>query len=103
MVIIVGERKNVEEYGFILNLGFFILKKPPDKDEIFYLNDGMYLFKDEVLKGNDPGPSPLEKDIIPDLLDRNVFSYSVEAPQFDIGRPDRLNIFLNIHLASSTE
>jgi NDP-sugar pyrophosphorylase family protein len=78
-------------------------EEKPSNGQISYLSAGMYLFEREVLKGIPWGPSSLEKEIIPGLLNRNVFAFSVDVPQFDIGTPERLSLFRNMHLATSTK
>lgn len=73
------------------------------KNHFDYLNAGMYLFEREILEGIPRGPSSLEKEVIPGILNKDVFAFPVDTPQFDIGTPERLNLFRNMYLATSTQ
>jgi NDP-sugar pyrophosphorylase family protein len=52
------------------------------------INAGVYLFKSEVLDEIPDGPSSLERDVIPKLLDRGVFAFEKHGTFIDIGTPD---------------
>lgn len=65
------------------------------------LNAGVYLLEPAALASIPSGPSSLEKDVLPRLLDRRVFASVVSAPLFDIGTPDRWREFQDAYNSGS--
>jgi mannose-1-phosphate guanylyltransferase len=76
-------------------------EEKPDKGIIEYLSAGMYLFERTVLERIPNGVSSLEKETLPNLLKEEVFSFLVDTPQFDIGTPERLDMFRKVYLTTS--
>jgi D-glycero-alpha-D-manno-heptose 1-phosphate guanylyltransferase len=52
------------------------------------INGGVYVFNRDILQGIPDGPSSLEKDIFPALLDQGVFALEQDGIFIDIGTPE---------------
>jgi NDP-sugar pyrophosphorylase family protein len=52
------------------------------------INGGVYVFQREVLKHFPDGPSSLEKDVLPVLLEQRIFALEQNGIFIDIGTPD---------------
>lgn len=52
------------------------------------INGGVYVFQREVLKHFPDGPSGLEKDVLPALLEQGIFALEQNGIFIDIGTPD---------------
>jgi len=83
------------------NCRIMSFEEKPDKGIIEYLSAGMYLFERTVLERIPNGVSSLEKETLPNLLKEEVFSFLVDTPQFDIGTPERLDMFRKVYLTTS--
>ncbi|MEK7656220.1 MAG: sugar phosphate nucleotidyltransferase [Elusimicrobiota bacterium] len=92
VVVEPGERR---DGGFIkVGPGDRVLsfqEKVPDPS--CFLNAGIYAFERETLDSLPPGPSSLERDLFPSLLDRGVFACKASERLWDIGTPERLEEF----------
>lgn len=62
-------------------------------DPSCFLNAGIYLLGRRALEGLPPGPSSLERDLFPSLLDRGVYACKASERLWDIGTPERLEEF----------
>ena len=57
------------------------------------VNAGIYLFKREVLERIPKGRScSLEYELIPAIMDEGIYCYCTDAPLYDIGTPERLEL-----------
>ena len=52
------------------------------------INGGVYVFNRDVLRHIPDGPSSLEKDVLPDLLNHGVFALEQSGMFIDIGTPE---------------
>jgi D-glycero-alpha-D-manno-heptose 1-phosphate guanylyltransferase len=52
------------------------------------INGGVYIFKSSLLVNIPTGPSSLERDILPNLLDRRAFALEQQGMFIDIGTPE---------------
>ncbi len=52
------------------------------------INGGVYVFNREVLKNIADGPSSLEKDVFPAVLNQGIFALEQEGMFIDIGTPE---------------
>ena len=91
-----GGNVRVSEQGRIIS---FEEKSASEKAN--FLNAGMYIFEREAVEFIPSGASSLEKEIFPHMVARNIFAFSVDVSQFDIGTPERLDLFRNLHLTTS--
>ena len=62
-------------------------------DPSCFLNAGIYVFGREALARLPQGPSSLERDLFPSLLDRGVYACKAPERLWDIGTPERLSEF----------
>ncbi|MEK7745732.1 MAG: sugar phosphate nucleotidyltransferase [Elusimicrobiota bacterium] len=92
VVVESGERR---DGGFVkVGAGDRVLsfqEKVPDPS--CFLNAGIYAFEREALDSLPPGPSSLERGLLPSLLDRGVFACKASQRLWDIGTPERLAEF----------
>lgn len=65
------------------------------------LNAGVYLLSPEALDSIPAGACSLEKDVLPNLLDRRVFAWTASTPLFDIGTPQRWREFQDAYTSGS--
>ena len=52
------------------------------------MNGGVYVFKSSLLADIPTGPSSLERDVLPRLLDRGAFALEQQGMFIDIGTPE---------------
>jgi len=52
------------------------------------INGGVYLFKSSILRSIPEGPSSLEKDVLPELVERGIFALEQAGMFIDIGTPE---------------
>jgi D-glycero-alpha-D-manno-heptose 1-phosphate guanylyltransferase len=57
-------------------------------DQTGIVNAGVYVFNHEVLQVIPQGPSSLEKDVLPKLLDHGVYALEQHGEFIDIGTPE---------------
>jgi NDP-sugar pyrophosphorylase family protein len=63
-----------------------------------YINAGVYALGQRAFAVIPGGrPSSLEREIFPALIASGLYAYRVEAPLYDIGTPERLELFRRIY------
>ena len=58
-----------------------------------WVNAGIYILSERAFKRIGDGPSSLEKDVLPSLLEDGVYALRTDLPLWDIGTPERLRAF----------
>jgi NDP-sugar pyrophosphorylase family protein len=52
------------------------------------INGGVYVFNRDIIESIPDGPSSLEKDVLPGLLNQRVFALEHDGIFIDIGTPE---------------
>lgn len=66
------------------------LEKPSSRKDLSHLiNAGIYIFEPEIFNYIKPGMTRIEKDLIPELVERNMLNgYIYDSEWYDVGNPD---------------
>ena len=100
-MLVVSYREDTTSYGTVLieNQRVIHFKEKVDTLTHGYVNCGVYLFnKKDVLPLIPRGKSSLEYGVLPKL---NLGTFVIDSDFFDIGTPDRLNIFKEVMVNAS--
>ena len=83
--------ENAARYGTVEVDGQFKItgfKEKTGSDAPGLVNGGVYVFKSSLLADIPTGPSSLERDVLPRLLDRGAFALEQQGMFIDIGTPE---------------